>query len=659
MQHQALSARQASTAGPSQTISSPTAAAGPLAQRAADLNARPQVRALATLSDTLSAPLQRQPNRTGLPDGLKQGMESLSGLSLDGVRVHYNSAQPATLQAHAYTRGQDIHVAPGQEQHLPHELGHVVQQMQGRVPVTGQVGGMALNDDTSLEAEADRLGATATQMRAIHTRQPAQLRSHLLGSSALMPVQRFSWKEALTSLVVGGGVGAILALSGAVGLPAAIGLGVASAAATQIGGVGAGMGAGALGTGGALAGTAIGTALGVPVVGAVSGGLLGTIGSVFGGTIGADTQSKLTKHPIQHVPDPIPTVGETIKQRATELAKKDDDLTLGGVIAHLDDNNLETNINDELNGTHADLTDQEKYDMLQNLITEYYNAQGRTANINTHPDEYQITAVRAALQNNPYILALPEGNGLNQNGENVGIPSLTVNGANQHPMASAAQDTFNALVQRPGLPPVGGVKRGFSPISYMGDDGTLSIGWGATTGVTVHELGHHLENNLPPVEFGTLHNFLRARSRNQQMRRVGKEYMLNKEQPGVGYDTTTPPVDVGGHLSLTRLAVDGLSAGTGIGNGPQRIDRFLQQMSHDPRSSYATKVYEGSYHTEFLATTIHLMANKETAAKLIEADPLRVCLFLYFANQTAYDDVRNALVEEGINLNALIHTLTP
>src|SRR5262245_41691064 len=30
-------------------------------------------------------------NQTGLPDGLKSGIERLSGLSLDDVRVHYDS----------------------------------------------------------------------------------------------------------------------------------------------------------------------------------------------------------------------------------------------------------------------------------------------------------------------------------------------------------------------------------------------------------------------------------------------------------------------------------------------------------------------------------------------------------------------------------------
>jgi len=75
---------------------------------------------------------QTPPNTTGLPTQPKAGVESLSGHSLDDVTVHYNSAKPAQLQAHAYAQGTDIHVAPGQEQHLPHEAWHVVQQKQGR-----------------------------------------------------------------------------------------------------------------------------------------------------------------------------------------------------------------------------------------------------------------------------------------------------------------------------------------------------------------------------------------------------------------------------------------------------------------------------------------------------------------------------------------------
>ncbi|MBI4749197.1 MAG: DUF4157 domain-containing protein [Acidobacteria bacterium] len=105
-------------------------------------------------------------NNTGLPDTLKTGIESLSGISLDDVNVHYNSSQPAQLQALAYTQGTDIHVGPGQEQHLAHEAWHVVQQKQGRVQPTTQLQDVAINDDFGLEREADVMGGKALQAKA-------------------------------------------------------------------------------------------------------------------------------------------------------------------------------------------------------------------------------------------------------------------------------------------------------------------------------------------------------------------------------------------------------------------------------------------------------------------------------------------------------------
>ncbi|MCG3268852.1 DUF4157 domain-containing protein [Yoonia sp. I 8.24] len=102
---------------------------------------------------------------TGLPDDLKAGIEDLSGMSMDHVRVHRNSAKPATVQAYAYAQGSDIHLGPGQEQHLPHEAWHVVQQAQGRVKPTLQLQGIALNDDPGLEKEADVMGGRAAQLR--------------------------------------------------------------------------------------------------------------------------------------------------------------------------------------------------------------------------------------------------------------------------------------------------------------------------------------------------------------------------------------------------------------------------------------------------------------------------------------------------------------
>lgn len=113
---------------------------------------------------------QRQENRTGLPNQLKSGIEQLSGHSLDDVKVHYNSSSPAQLNAHAYAQGTAIHVAPGQEKHLPHEAWHVVQQKQGRVQPTMQMKGKVnINDDKHLEKEADVMGAKAMQLKPATT----------------------------------------------------------------------------------------------------------------------------------------------------------------------------------------------------------------------------------------------------------------------------------------------------------------------------------------------------------------------------------------------------------------------------------------------------------------------------------------------------------
>lgn len=117
---------------------------------------------------------KEQSNPTGLPDKLKVGIENLSGLSMNDVRVHYNSSKPAQLQALAYTQGTDIHVGPGQERHVPHEAWHVVQQAQGRVQPTMQMkGSVPLNDDKGLEHEADVMGGKAVQMTGVmHDAKP-------------------------------------------------------------------------------------------------------------------------------------------------------------------------------------------------------------------------------------------------------------------------------------------------------------------------------------------------------------------------------------------------------------------------------------------------------------------------------------------------------
>lgn len=125
--------------------------------------------------------IQEKENNTGLPDNLKSGIENLSGHSMDDVKVHYNSEQPAQLNAHAYAQGNQIHVAAGQEKHLPHETWHVVQQKQGRVKPTRQLKEKTkINDDEDLEKEADVMGGKALQAKKTGT--VSQLKKILTGS---------------------------------------------------------------------------------------------------------------------------------------------------------------------------------------------------------------------------------------------------------------------------------------------------------------------------------------------------------------------------------------------------------------------------------------------------------------------------------------------
>lgn len=95
-------------------------------------------------------------NRTGIPGVIKAQYESASGLSFDDVRVHYNSRKPEKLQALAYTQGNHVYMGPGQEKHLRHELGHVVQQKRGMIRPNMRINGLPVNTDRRLERQADR-----------------------------------------------------------------------------------------------------------------------------------------------------------------------------------------------------------------------------------------------------------------------------------------------------------------------------------------------------------------------------------------------------------------------------------------------------------------------------------------------------------------------
>ncbi|MEM6270096.1 MAG: DUF4157 domain-containing protein [Bacteroidota bacterium] len=105
----------------------------------------------------------------GLGSDLINGFAVSTGHDLSEVKVHRNSSEPAKVGAHAYAQGNDIHVGPGQEKHLAHEAGHIVQQREGKVKANAEVNGRPVNDEPALEGEADRMGEKAVQMQKMAT----------------------------------------------------------------------------------------------------------------------------------------------------------------------------------------------------------------------------------------------------------------------------------------------------------------------------------------------------------------------------------------------------------------------------------------------------------------------------------------------------------
>jgi hypothetical protein len=220
-------------------------------------------------------PVQRKENNTGLPDNLKSGIENLSGHSMDNVKVHYNSDKPSQLKAHAYAQGTNIHLAAGQEKHLPHEAWHVVQQKQGRVKPTMQMKGkINVNDDSALEKEADVMGEKAMQLQSYNglTILSAQ-------SAPDSPVlQKYSFESFRRSRV--GRIGGVI--GGAVG---AVG-------GTIAGAVTGGMKQGKKGIlMGAIEGAKEGYERPLGTLGGIAGGIVGhssgTVGAIAGGAAGA------------------------------------------------------------------------------------------------------------------------------------------------------------------------------------------------------------------------------------------------------------------------------------------------------------------------------------------------------------------------------------
>jgi hypothetical protein len=148
---------------------------------------------LAQIPISPPASSSQQGQTTGLPVRLKTGIEQLSGISLDEVRVHYPSSRPTRLGAAAYAEGTDIHIAPGQQRHLPHEAWHVVQQKLGRVKPTLRMSGLSLNESPELEKEASTMGARAasSDLSSLPLQEAHRVQAHT-AETGHAPVQMYN-----------------------------------------------------------------------------------------------------------------------------------------------------------------------------------------------------------------------------------------------------------------------------------------------------------------------------------------------------------------------------------------------------------------------------------------------------------------------------------
>ncbi len=157
-----------------------------------------------------------QPAQTKMGDASSEPVGKANGTAEipSGVNIHEDSSKAKDIGALAFAQGSDIHFAPGQfkpdttegQKLIGHELKHVEQQAQGRVPVTGEIKGQNLNTDPKLEAEADAAGEAfakkdgsmsvnsqgSTIQRAIETSSSRDVAQNETVSQAKLVIQRIS-----------------------------------------------------------------------------------------------------------------------------------------------------------------------------------------------------------------------------------------------------------------------------------------------------------------------------------------------------------------------------------------------------------------------------------------------------------------------------------
>lgn len=511
----------------------------------------------------------------GIPVQMKRKLEKASGYSLGKVRVHYNSSEPARLDAHSYAQGDDVYLSPGRDGDLQHELIHVIQQKQGLVRPTGRIGGVPVNTSPRLEAMADR-GIVTQEGPRVSGGAPVAQRIPNIGSIA---VRRFRERTEGARMFDG--------------LARQVQLGILQEE--------------------------------------LSPALVGRIVTMFPGNGSFQYQNVLYEIYAYY------------------------DTSGGGAAGP----GIQTNLG-------ADVGRLEP------------------AAVNLP----YLTALSTALQN----ILLPKVRNAEQKGRRdranirppVGIGSTFTNSIGgvgairwQDPRVGREMREdivegtarFNELLRprrggrrrrRTVLPDVHIGHRGLGATTYA--SGRMDYGAAAGPSQVVHEMGHHLENNLSVRDFAVLHNFLRARTRPRNGGETNAGHgVLGMDLVGTygkGYDAELPPMVFQNYVSRNILKSWhslGLFGVYNLGNwglsgiwrlfgarerGQQFIDDFFLQDSNSESTSYATMTRDTAGNTEFVSTTAELLATARGAAELIRTDPLRATLFVYLSNKPLYAAVK-------------------
>ena len=131
-----------------------------------------------------SPPSNSGKQNKSLPGNLQSNMESSLGQDFSSVGINTNSQKAVQMNARAYTQNEQIHFAPGEfnpgstsgQNLIGHEFTHIAQQRAGVVKPTKMLKkGVMVNDDRSLESEADNFGKKAAKGEAVSKYRSAGL----------------------------------------------------------------------------------------------------------------------------------------------------------------------------------------------------------------------------------------------------------------------------------------------------------------------------------------------------------------------------------------------------------------------------------------------------------------------------------------------------